>query len=165
MNPTGLYALEAIRQTATKLTGVYRLRGDGDGPARLAYIRQTDRSLRERLLSLVADANAEDCPFNDSHTGAPHLWLLRHHDEARFAFCCAPCRATCKPCVARRACCCGGTGLRLAVQPKPISAASTRALPARKTSGSSEKELTLRAECSIEEPNCLPPGRWPRISV
>lgn len=41
---------------------------------------QTGRTLRERLLSLGAGINAEECPFNDPHTAAPHLWLLRRLD-------------------------------------------------------------------------------------
>jgi hypothetical protein len=65
---------QAIRQIAPrKVAGVYRVRHQGDGPTRLTYIGQTGRGLRERLLSLAAGANAEDCPFNDPHTAAPHL--------------------------------------------------------------------------------------------
>jgi hypothetical protein len=81
---------ETIRQTATKLPGVYRMRCEGDGPARLTYIGQTGRGLRERLLSLAAGVNAKDCPFNDPHTAAPHLWLLRQLGGVRLGFSCAP---------------------------------------------------------------------------
>jgi hypothetical protein len=38
--------------------------------------------------------NAEYCPFNDPHTAAPHLWLLRRFDGAAFAFSCASVRGT-----------------------------------------------------------------------
>jgi hypothetical protein len=81
---------EAIRQTAPTLPGVYRIRREGEAVERLTYIGQTGRGLRERLLALAAGANAARCPFNDPHTAAPHLWLLRHHDDAQLAFSCAP---------------------------------------------------------------------------
>jgi hypothetical protein len=83
---------DAIRQIAPRLPGVYRIRRDVNDPARLTYIGQTGRDLRERLLGLAAGANAEVCPFNDPHTAAPHLWLLRHHNGAKLAFSCAPVR-------------------------------------------------------------------------
>jgi hypothetical protein len=57
---------------------------------RLTYVGQTGRRLRERLLSLAAGVTAETCPFNDPHTAAPHLWLLRRHDGAQLEFSCAP---------------------------------------------------------------------------
>jgi hypothetical protein len=44
------------------------------------------------ILKREVGANAEVCPFNDPHTAAPHLWLLRHHDGAQLAFSCAPVR-------------------------------------------------------------------------
>jgi hypothetical protein len=53
-------------------------------------VGQTGRALRERLLSLAAGANAEECPFNDPHTAAPHLWLLRRLDGAQLECSCAP---------------------------------------------------------------------------
>lgn len=81
---------ETIRQTAMGLPGVYRIRHAGGQPERLVYVGQTGRTLRERLLSLAAGANAEECPFNDPHTAAPHLWLLRRLDGARLECSCAP---------------------------------------------------------------------------
>jgi hypothetical protein len=56
---------------------------------RLVYVGQTGRSLRERLMSLARGANADECPYNDPHTAAPHLWLLQRLDGARFEFSCA----------------------------------------------------------------------------
>ena len=57
---------------------------------RLVYIGQTRRTLRERLLALAAGVNAEQCPFNDPHTAAPHLWLLHQHDNIQLECSCAP---------------------------------------------------------------------------
>lgn len=81
---------EEIRRTAPLLRGVYRIRSEGRGPNRLTYIGQTGRTLRERLLALASGVNAEECPFNDPHTAAPHLWLLRRLDGARLECSCAP---------------------------------------------------------------------------
>jgi hypothetical protein len=80
---------EAIRQTALGLPGVYRIRHAGGRPEQLVYVGQTGRTLRERLLSLGAGANAAECPFNDPHTAAPHLWLLQRLDGARLECSCA----------------------------------------------------------------------------
>jgi hypothetical protein len=88
--PWVMFERETILQGAPKLPGVYRIRREGDETPRLTYIGQTGRALRERLLALAAGANAGICPFNDPHTAAPHLWLLRHHEHARLAFSCAP---------------------------------------------------------------------------
>jgi len=73
----------AIIRAAPTLPGVYRIRRKGGAGSRLVYIGQTGRTLRERLLSLAAGVNAESCPFNDPHTAAPHLWLLRLRDNIR----------------------------------------------------------------------------------
>jgi hypothetical protein len=81
---------KAIQQVAPHAPGVYRIRRQGDVTPRLTYVGQTGRRLRERLLALAAGATAETCPFNDPHTAAPHLWLLRHHDGAQLEFSCAP---------------------------------------------------------------------------
>jgi hypothetical protein len=59
-------------------------------PERLIYVGQTGRTLRERLLSLAAGVNAEECPFYDPHTAAPHLWLLRRLNGVRLECSCAP---------------------------------------------------------------------------
>jgi hypothetical protein len=83
-------AREAIGAAAPKLPGVYRIRRPDSLEGRLLYIGQTGRTLRERLLSLAAGANAAECPFNDPHTAAPHLWLLRHVDGVRLECSCAP---------------------------------------------------------------------------
>jgi hypothetical protein len=81
---------EAIRQTAPALPGVYRIRHASGTPQRFIYVGQTGRTLRERLSALASGANAGACPFDDPHTAAPHLWLLRQLDDARFECSCAP---------------------------------------------------------------------------
>jgi hypothetical protein len=81
---------EAIRVTALTFPGVYRIRRAGGAPERLVYVGQTGRTLRERLLSLAAGVNTEECPFNDPHTAAPHLWLLRRLVNAWLECSCAP---------------------------------------------------------------------------
>jgi hypothetical protein len=81
---------QAVRHTTPTLPGIYRVRRDTEELQRLVYVGQTGRTLRERLLALAAGTNGEDCPFNDPHTAAPHLWLLRRLDGARFEFSCAP---------------------------------------------------------------------------
>jgi hypothetical protein len=83
---------KAIQQTAPHAAGVYRIRRQGDVVPRLTYVGQTGRRLRERLQALSAGVTAETCPFNDPHTAAPHLWLLRRHDGAQLEFSCAPVR-------------------------------------------------------------------------
>lgn len=80
----------AVRRMAPSLSGVYRVRRAGGDPGRLVYVGQTTRGLRERLLALAAGANAAECPFNDPHTAAPHLWLLRGLGGARLEVSCAP---------------------------------------------------------------------------
>jgi hypothetical protein len=81
---------DAIRRTDPVQPGVYRIRRITGLEDRLVYIGQTGRTLRERLLSLAAGVNAASCPFNDPHTAAPHLWLLRHHEGVRLECSCAP---------------------------------------------------------------------------
>src|SRR4051812_42041532 len=80
---------QPIRETAVAQPGVYRIRRRGDHQGRLTYIGQTGRDLRERLLGLAAGVNGTDAPFNDPHTTAPHLWLLRQLNGAAFEFSCA----------------------------------------------------------------------------
>jgi hypothetical protein len=80
---------QAIIRTTPALPGVYRIRRKGGAGNCLVYIGQTGRTLRERLLSLAAGVNAESCPFNDPHTAAPHLWLLRLRDGIRLECSCA----------------------------------------------------------------------------
>jgi hypothetical protein len=79
-----------IRRGAPALPGVYRIRSEDRSSNRLIYIGQTGRTLRERLLALASGVNAEECPFNDPHTAAPHLWLLQRLDGARLECSCAP---------------------------------------------------------------------------
>ena len=55
---------------------------------RLTYIGQTGRTLRRRLWELATGTYAEQCPFNDPHTAAPHLWLTVHLDKAQLEFSC-----------------------------------------------------------------------------
>ena len=79
----------AIRSTAPTRPGVYRIRHAGGTPQQLVYVGQTGRNLRERLSALAGGANAAECPFNDPHTAAPHLWLLQQLDGARLECSCA----------------------------------------------------------------------------
>jgi hypothetical protein len=61
-----------VRASAPLASGIYRIRRTGIA-SRLTYIGQTSRTLRERLLALAKGTHAEECPFNDPHTAAPHL--------------------------------------------------------------------------------------------
>lgn len=81
---------DLVRRTAPTLPGVYRVRRAGASAGRLVYVGQTGRTLRERLLALAAGATADSCPFNDPHTAAPHLWLLRELEGAQLECSCAP---------------------------------------------------------------------------
>lgn len=81
---------DLVRRTAPTLPGVYRIRRTAAAPPRLVYVGQTGRTLRERLLALAAGTNAGSCPFNDPHTAAPHLWLLRHMESVTLECSCAP---------------------------------------------------------------------------
>lgn len=81
---------QAIIRAAPPVPGVYRIRRQGGAGNRLVYVGQTGRTLRERLLALAAGVNAEQCPFNDPHTAAPHLWLLRQQAAAQLECSCAP---------------------------------------------------------------------------
>jgi hypothetical protein len=75
--PWAMLEREAIRRGAPGQPGLYRIRREGSDLTRLTYIGQTGRGLRERLLGLASGAHAEICPFNDPHSAAPHMWLLR----------------------------------------------------------------------------------------
>jgi hypothetical protein len=81
---------QAIRRSALALPGVYRIRRGSGQEGRLVYVGQTSRTLRERLLSLARGTNAAECPFNDPHTAAPYLWLLRQKESAHLECSCAP---------------------------------------------------------------------------
>jgi hypothetical protein len=54
----------------------------------VTYIGQTSRTLRERLLALANGTHAQQCPFNDPHTAAPHHWLMIRWDGAQLEFSC-----------------------------------------------------------------------------
>lgn len=79
-----------IRRTAPAQAGIYRVRRMADQQLRLTYMGQTGRTLRERVLALARGTNADECLFNDPHTAAPHLWLLRHRDGVQLYWSCAP---------------------------------------------------------------------------
>jgi hypothetical protein len=91
LNWTQWQPLEAgfVRAFAPVSSGIYRIRRAGVAN-RLTYIGQTGRSLRERLLALANGTHANECPFNDPHTAAPHLWLLVRWDNAQLEFSCTP---------------------------------------------------------------------------
>ena len=74
-----------VRAFAPGSSGIYRIRRTGLAN-RLTYIGQTGRTLRERLLALANGTHAEQCPFNDPHTAAPHLWLMVRLDRAQLEF-------------------------------------------------------------------------------
>src|SRR5918998_6219781 len=80
---------QAIQGAAPTLPGVYRIRRAFEA-SRFVYIGQTGRTLRERLLSLARGAHGDRCPYNDPHTAAPYLWLIRELDGAQLQFSCAP---------------------------------------------------------------------------
>ena len=75
---------DLVRTAAPLSPGIYRIR------VSLTYIGQTGRTLRERLLALANGTHSEQCPFNDPHTAAPHLWLLSRLDGAQLEFSCTP---------------------------------------------------------------------------
>jgi hypothetical protein len=79
---------DMVRAFAPVSTGVYRIRRAGVAK-RLTYIGQTGR-IRERLRALAKGTHAAQCPFNDPHTAAPHLWLLVRWDKAELEFSCTP---------------------------------------------------------------------------
>ncbi len=72
------------------MSGLYRVRRQGAAGAPLVYVGQTQRGLRQRLLALARGVEGAECPFNDPHTAAPHLWLLRHIDSVGLECSCAP---------------------------------------------------------------------------
>ena len=75
----------AIRRAVThRGPGVYRIRQEGGNSNCLTYIGQTGRDLRGRLQALARCVNGQECPYNDPHTAAPHLWLLRMLDNVQF---------------------------------------------------------------------------------
>jgi hypothetical protein len=75
----------AIRRAVThRGPGVYRIRRKGGNWNCLTYIGQTGRDLRGRLQALARCVNGQECPYNDPHTAAPHLWLLRTLDNIQF---------------------------------------------------------------------------------
>jgi len=78
---------QSVARHALLEQGVYRIRAAG--AAALVYIGQTGRTLRSRLHALRRNVERDAPPFNDPHTAAPHLWLLRRHGGVDFEFSCA----------------------------------------------------------------------------
>lgn len=72
-------------------SGVYRVRPKGWH--QLAYIGQTKRGLRERLRTLAIHSHRNEIPFNDPHTAAPSLWILRVEEGMTFECSAAPTNA------------------------------------------------------------------------
>ena len=62
--------------------GLYRVRVAGQ--AVLAYVGQTGRDLRQRLIDLRRNTLAAVMPFNDPHTAAPSLWAWRDAEGYKF---------------------------------------------------------------------------------
>jgi hypothetical protein len=79
--------VSAFRQIPTSAS-VYRIRPVGH--IVLAYIGQTQRGLRERLRMLSLHTYVEEMPFNDPHTAAQSLWVLRIENEMAFECSAAP---------------------------------------------------------------------------
>src|SRR4051812_24404085 len=71
---TGRAAARALPAGA----GVYRVRVAGRDE--LAYVGQTGRGLRERIVALMRQTLSAEMPFNDPHTAAPKLWSYRDAD-------------------------------------------------------------------------------------
>ncbi len=68
--------------------GLYRIRvADA---STLAYLGQTRRGLRERLLGLRRGTFAQEMPYNDPHTAAPGLWAFRVEDSSIYEASWAP---------------------------------------------------------------------------
>ena len=76
-----LDAAEA-RRSVTLGSGLYRVRVRG--AHNLAYVGQTS-SLRSRIGSLTVVYGSE-IPYNDPHTAAPCLWVMRTEQSAAFEF-------------------------------------------------------------------------------
>ncbi|MEZ2661650.1 GIY-YIG nuclease family protein [Aneurinibacillus aneurinilyticus] len=67
------------------MPGLYRIKPVDIN--KLAYIGQTGRNLRERVIGhLAKHAMLEEMPFNDPHTAAPSLWAWRDAEGMKFEF-------------------------------------------------------------------------------
>ncbi len=77
----------ALQQTPTP-GGLYRIRPCGH--AELAYIGQTRRNLLTRLRELSGPTYGDVMPFNDPHTAAQSLWVLRVEEGMEFECSVAP---------------------------------------------------------------------------
>ncbi len=68
------------KEAVTALPGLYRVRICDS--AKLAYIGQTGRNLRERTRSLAKHTYSSESspPWNDPHTAAPCLWAYRREE-------------------------------------------------------------------------------------
>jgi hypothetical protein len=72
----------AVRVQVPRSPGLYRVRRIGDSA--LAYVGQT-AELRRRLGQLCV-LYRDEMPYNDPHTAAPCLWVMRTEDGAKFEF-------------------------------------------------------------------------------
>ncbi|MGK5680634.1 GIY-YIG nuclease family protein [Actinoplanes sp. URMC 104] len=72
----------AARLRAPRMPGLYRVRVVGE--AGLAYVGQSS-DLRQRLGQLCA-LYRQEIPYNDPHTAAPCLWVMRTVEGAEFEF-------------------------------------------------------------------------------
>jgi hypothetical protein len=91
-----------IRRTARALPASIASDLKARSPNRPIYIGQTRRTLCERLVALASGVTAEECPFNDPHTAAPHLWLLRRLDGLGWNAPAPQSQATCRSAEAPR---------------------------------------------------------------
>ncbi|ADL45404.1 hypothetical protein Micau_1854 [Micromonospora aurantiaca ATCC 27029] len=72
----------AVRLQVPRGPGLYQVRRIGDSA--LAYVGQT-AELRRRLGQLCV-LYRDEMPYNDPHTAAPCLWVMRTADGAKFEF-------------------------------------------------------------------------------
>jgi hypothetical protein len=70
-SPWAAFSAKELKQLPAG-PGVYRVRVAGTDW--LAYVGETGRSVRGRLLDLRRNVAKPDMPFNDPHTAAPGLW-------------------------------------------------------------------------------------------
>ncbi len=79
---------QAPLRSVPLLPGLYRVRLKGH--EQLAYVGQTGRTLRERLLGLRRHTLADEMPFNDPHTAACRLWSYRDAENFEYECSAAP---------------------------------------------------------------------------
>lgn len=74
------------RDLLPKEPGMYRIKPKGLN--QLVYIRQTSRSLRQRVAAELAKHSLQlEMPYNDPHTAAPSLWAW--HDAEGYEYECS----------------------------------------------------------------------------